>query len=98
MTDEDDPKFDRYAVAKMIVAGQRLPLSWRTQVEELSFDDLDVADIAPLADLVNLRRLNLVNTRVADLTPLAGLANLQKLYLSGTRVSNLVARFIQIAG
>lgn len=48
-----------------------------------------VADLAPLAGLANLRRLDLSGNGLADIGALAGLGQLQDLNLNGNRVADL---------
>ena len=50
-----------------------------------------VQDIAPLAELTNLRFLNLENNDVSDITPVSGLFNLDELLLAGNPVYNIGA-------
>ena len=60
-----------------------------SEVFQLGFDTKKVSDLAPLAQLHNLRELDIGFTSVQDLTPLVGLANLTKLYLGATAVVDL---------
>ncbi len=48
-----------------------------------------VADVKPLAGLVELQSLDLADNHIADIKPLAGLVNLQYLELSNNKVANL---------
>ena len=48
-----------------------------------------VSDLSPIAGLINLRRLYLLNTPISDLSPLKGLINLTELHLNDTLVSDL---------
>ena len=48
-----------------------------------------VRNLSPLADLTNLRFLDLQNNDVTDVTPMAGLFNLDELYLAGNPVFNI---------
>lgn len=48
-----------------------------------------INDISPLADLVNLRMLDLGKANVANIAPLARLNNLQYLYLNDTQVADI---------
>ena len=48
-----------------------------------------VRDVAPLANLTNLRSLDLSSTQVSDVTPLVNLTNLRSLDLSSTQVSDV---------
>ena len=48
-----------------------------------------VEDIAPLAGLTRLERLDLGDTQITDATPLIGLRNLRSLDLSATRITDI---------
>ena len=48
-----------------------------------------VDDIAPLAGLTRLERLDLGDTQITDATPLIGLRNLRSLDLSATRITDI---------
>ena len=60
-----------------------------SEVFQLGFDTNKVSDLAPLAQLHNLRELDIGFTSVEDLTPLTQLTNLTKLYLGATAVVDL---------
>ncbi|XPF93909.1 leucine-rich repeat domain-containing protein [Colwellia sp. RE-S-Sl-9] len=49
----------------------------------------NVSDLSPLAGLINLKVLNLINNQISDLTPLVGLTNLVHLGLSQNEISDL---------
>jgi hypothetical protein len=48
-----------------------------------------VRNLAPLADLTNLRFLDMENNDITDITPVAGLFNIDELYLAGNPVFNI---------
>jgi Leucine-rich repeat (LRR) protein len=50
-----------------------------------------IQHLEPLAQLVNLRSLNLAHTNIDDLTPIRNLTELKALDLSGTKVSSIEA-------
>ena len=58
-------------------------------LRQLSFPEIQIADLSPLAGLAGLQTLYCSETSVADLSPLAGLARLQMLYCTGTPVADL---------
>ena len=55
----------------------------------IDLSETRIDDLAPFADLIELRSLSLWGTTVSDLTPLANLTRLQHLDLDGTPVSDL---------
>ena len=61
----------------------------RVGTPALGLSGTRVSDLAPLANLTALERLNLDDTQVSDLAPLANLTALEWLNLSGTQVSDL---------
>jgi hypothetical protein len=58
------------------------------RVQNVRFDT-NVSDLSPLAELKNLKELDLNNFHVSDLSALAELKNVKELYLSGTQASDL---------
>ena len=66
-----------------------LDIGYCRRVIECHFDNPQVADVTPLAELKNLRWLDLECTQVADVTPLAELKKLEGLDLSGTQVADV---------
>ncbi len=65
-------------------------LEHATQLRELYLGDNRVSNLMPLAQLTELRELDLTrNEDVSDLTPLAQLTELRKLYLTGNRVIDI---------
>ena len=58
-------------------------------LEALTLEDVQVADVSPLADMTTLFHIELGSTQVADIAPLAGLVNLAYLDLSDTPVSDV---------
>lgn len=75
------------------------PLSGLTQLADLSIinyndpteDELpwQLTDLTPLANLTNLRSLDLSQNRISDLTPLANLTNLTTLNLSANKITDI---------
>ena len=60
-----------------------------TKLESLNLHgNRKVADISPLAGLVNLTDLILSRNRIVDVSPLAGLTNLQRLMLDHNRIAD----------
>ncbi|MDE0484095.1 MAG: leucine-rich repeat domain-containing protein [Candidatus Poribacteria bacterium] len=51
--------------------------------------DHNISDITPLAQLTQLRELNLSHNNISDITPLAQLTQLRELDLSGNNISDL---------
>lgn len=58
------------------------------------YNNDDIEDIRPLANLKKLTHLNLRNNKIKDITPLSGLTQLQTLFLDFNEISN----FTPIAG
>ena len=58
-------------------------------VQAVLLDNSQVIDLSPLAELKNLKRLDLWSTEVSDLTPLAELKMLKELELQQSQVSDL---------
>jgi internalin A len=58
-------------------------------IKELQFLEKTFEDLAPLAGLTALQRLDLDGTQVSDVSPLAGLAALQHLNLDGTQIRDV---------
>ncbi|WP_421799125.1 COR domain-containing protein [Haliscomenobacter sp.] len=59
-------------------------------LEELSlYENSNLSDLSPLANLQNLTSLSVFKTQVSDLSPLANLQNLTSLYVYNTQVSDL---------
>ena len=89
--------FDLKVVHEMILRGETPPRAWWPLITALKFgpdyafrdERSALADLRPLAPLVALHELHLVNTAVTDLTPIAALTGLQSLYLYGTQVSDI---------
>ena len=48
-----------------------------------------ISDLSPIAGLINLHYLFLVENQVSDLSPLAGLVNLRHLYISDNPISDI---------
>lgn len=48
-----------------------------------------VRDLTPLADLTNLRFLDVENNDITDITSIAGLFNLDELYMAGNPIFNI---------
>jgi uncharacterized Zn finger protein (UPF0148 family) len=60
-------------------------------IQNLDLSRTAIADLTPLANLVNLRELTLAHCRfVCDVSPLAHLGNLRSLNLTGTAVSRIL--------
>ena len=51
------------------------------KVNKLELSKTQIADVGPLATLVNLRHLTLDDNQIVDVAPLAGLVNLTQLHL-----------------
>ena len=68
-------------------------LEHATQLTLLNLDgewtDHNISDLTPLAQLTQLRDLNLSHNNVSDLTPLTQLTQLRELYLYGNNISDL---------
>ncbi len=67
----------------MNIGGQK----YSTALTELDLRNqgLTDADILPLAEMTNLKELQLDGNQITDLTPLAGLTQLEILHLGGTK-------------
>jgi internalin A len=69
---------------------ERFDLGWQPRRSPNTGDSNErLTDLAPLAGLSALQKLNVSNTQVTDLAPLAGLSALQKLFVQGTQVADL---------
>ncbi|WP_291298784.1 leucine-rich repeat domain-containing protein [Elioraea sp.] len=88
---EPPPDFDLDEVKRLIVAGTPPPNAWVPFIFELGLRHPPLTDLAPVAGLVALRRLDLTGNEVSDITPLTHLAGLQILGLGGTRVRDIGA-------
>jgi Leucine-rich repeat (LRR) protein len=62
-------------------------------VQAVLLDNTQVIDLSPLAELKNLKRLDLWSTEVTDLSPLAELKMLKELELQQSQVSDLSPLF-----
>ncbi|MFN0035091.1 MAG: COR domain-containing protein [Saprospiraceae bacterium] len=60
-----------------------------TLLKKIGFNDTQVSDLSPLANLTNLNTLFCDSTQVSDLSPLANLTNLNSLSCDSTQVSDL---------
>ena len=58
-------------------------------LEEMWIEDAHISNLAPLAGLTKLRKLDTIKTDISDISPLAGLANLTRLNLYGSRVTDI---------
>ena len=78
---------------KVTIAGQE----YSTSLTELDLGELGLtdADILPLAEMTNLRSLDLGGNNISDLSPLAGLTSLRSLQLSD---NNEIADLSPLAG
>ncbi len=94
------PDFDLKEVHAMILRGETPPKAWVPWIKFLNFGPIRfvgfdlpakerLADVAPLAALTELQRLDLAGTQVSDLAPLAALNELRSLDLNGTHISDL---------
>ena len=87
---EPPPGFDANEVAAMILRGEHVPREWIPHIKELHFGgESELADLSPLADFKQLRRLFVSGASVSNLAPLAGLTKLEELNLVQTSVSDL---------
>ncbi len=59
------------------------------KVTQLLLIGSQIDDLRPLAELKNLRILNVGNNQITDLSPLAGLNNLERLWLWDNQISEL---------
>ena len=65
-------------------------LEHATELRELYLGDNQVSDITPLAQLTQIRELDLTrNKDISDITPLAQLTQIRKLHLTGNQVSDI---------
>ncbi len=70
-------------------------ISSENTLDLLKIDELNIAynqyveTLEPLNVLVNLKKLNISNTKVRELSPLYGLSNLEELHLTNTIVTDL---------
>ena len=55
-------------------------------MEELYLQDNNIADISPLSELINLKKLDLSNNLLEDLEPLSELGNLEFVDLLGNEI------------
>ena len=62
-------------------------------LEWIAFSDGDgkISDISPLAELINLRRINTWGNPISDLSPLAGLTKLKVVDICGADLSDLTS-------
>ncbi len=58
-------------------------------LEEMWIEDAHISNLAPLAGLKKLRKLDTIKTDISDISPLAGLTNLTRLNLYGSRVTDI---------
>ena len=58
-------------------------------LEEMWIEDAHISNLAPLAGLTKLRKLDTIKTDISDISPLAGLANLTRLNLYASRVTDI---------
>ena len=65
-------------------------LEHATELELLNlWQNRQISDLSPLADLTKLRSLSLGTNIISDLSPLAGLIQLSQLHLGGNQISDL---------
>ena len=67
----------------------RIGVDYFADVVSVRLINKSVSDVSPLAQLKNLKYLDLQRTLVSDVTPLAGLKNLEKLWLHDTLVGDV---------
>ena len=82
------------AISRRIRAACHKPTGDLTQddldkVKQLLLIGSQIDDLRPLAELKNLRILNLGNNQITNLSPLAGLNNLEQLWLWDNKISEL---------
>ena len=65
-----------------------LDIHYFASVEYVTFHDPNFSDLTPVANLTNLKWLDLFNTQVSDLTPLANMSNLEHLWLHQTQAGD----------
>jgi hypothetical protein len=58
-------------------------------MEGLSFNDTNVSDLRPLANLLKLKRIRLANTKVISLAPISNHASLEGLTIEHTKITDL---------
>ena len=58
-------------------------------LEEIWIEDAHISNLAPLAGLTKLRKLDTIKTDISDISPLAGLTNLTRLNLYASRVTDI---------
>ena len=58
-------------------------------LEEMWIEDAHISNLAPLAGLTKLRKLDTIKTDISDISPLAGLTNLTRLNLYASRVTDI---------
>lgn len=70
---------------------EQLPpaLARLVNLQQLGLRGLEIANLAPIADLARLRDLDICGTKVADFAPIAHLPSLQYLRAAGTPVASL---------
>lgn len=77
------------------VKGQKItsiaPLTDLTSLEGLHIQKTQVADLTPVAKLVNLKDLFIDETPITNITPIENLTNLEKLSLYKVKVSDMAA-------
>lgn len=83
------PDFDIGEVKRLILAGKAPPATWVPYIHELDFRGTDLAELSPLAGLIELGTLNVDLTKLTSITPLQHLTNLHFISLNGTNVSDL---------
>ena len=59
-------------------------ISTLTSLTELTLDDTQITDVAPLAKLTKLEKLGIQHTQVKDASVLKPLKKLQTIYVAGT--------------
>lgn len=85
--------FDPELVRAYVAAGKPVPVSWRSQITSLSFEDekYKFQNLSGLSGLTNLERLDLFDVDPISIEPLGKLKNLRWLYLSGDSASDIQA-------
>ena len=58
-------------------------------LEEMWIEDAHISNLAPLAGLTKLRKLDTIKTDISDISPLAELTNLTRLNLYASRVTDI---------
>ena len=82
-----NPELSLTGCGLTVLPPELLDCVWLTELN--LFWNNELADLSPLATLVNLQRLNCFDTQVADLSPLSALINLQELDCPDTQVEDL---------